>query len=204
MRDLEFLPTWYRQMRQRRRSVIFHAWLLVLLIAGLGGWMGLVNRNVHARELELTSLNDELEQTRAKQKILTKQLELRQELQARAQLVSSLGYPLEMTRLIQTLDGIMPPSMSMTELDCSIEEHQKQTTSVAAVRAGEKNQEMDRKLRVRVRGVSPTGVDLANFLSGLNSIQFFEQAAIKTSRDVVENGHVLREFEVVFLVNLNQ
>jgi hypothetical protein len=98
----------------------------------------------------------------------------------------------------------MPKAMSMTELDCAIEEQQRPVSSVSAVRPGEKTTVIDRKLRVRVRGVAPTGVDLAAFLSGLNNVPFFEQAAIKNSRDTTENGHVLREFEVVFFVNLNQ
>ncbi len=203
MRELEFVPAWYVQTQKRRRAVVFQAWLLLFVIAGLAGWTGLATRNVHGRQLELTTLQDELDATHAKQKILTEQSNKRQELQDRAQLVSSLGYPVEMTRLFQTLDTLMPRQISLKELDCTTEEKQVQSSSIAAVRSGEKPT-ISRKLKIRIQGVAPSDVDVANFLSGLNGMPIFEQAAITQSRDIIDNGHILRSFEVVFWMNLDQ
>jgi hypothetical protein len=114
-----------------------------------------------------------------------------------------------MTRLLQTLDTIMPKEMSLTEFDCDTEEQQAQTqqnTSVASLRptASDKQpSQLSRKLKVRIVGIVPSDVDLANLLSGLTNVPFFEQVALTYSRGRVESGHVLREFEVTFSMNLN-
>ncbi len=62
---------------------------------------------------------------------------------------------------------------------------------------------MDRNLRVRLQGVAPTDVELATFLTELNKVPFLEHVAPTYARDRREAGHVLREFELTFTINLN-
>ena len=65
------------------------------------------------------------------------------------------------------------------------------------------NPQMDRRLKVKLVGVAPSDVDLANFLAGLTQVPFFEQVSIAYARDKVEAGHILREFEVSWSMGLN-
>src|SRR5882757_7262049 len=113
MRELEFLPSWYPQMRRRRRIAALQGWLLLMVAAGLAAWMGLAQRNVHAAESTMSLLQQQLDQTHAEQNILAQQLELRKQLQEKEQLIASLGFPVQMTRLLQTLDSAMPKEMSL-------------------------------------------------------------------------------------------
>jgi Tfp pilus assembly protein PilN len=109
-----------------------------------------------------------------------------------------------MTRLLETLDSSMPKEMSLVKFDSNIEETTHTVTSVAGVRSGEKpQQQVDRRLKVKLSGVAPSDVDLANFLANLTKIQFLDQVAVTYARNKTESGHVLREFEISFSMKLD-
>ena len=57
---------------------------------------------------------------------------------------------------------------------------------------------------MRLVGVAPSDVDLANFLTGLTGVPFFDNVAMTYSKDKAQEGHLLREFEVTFSLNLNR
>jgi hypothetical protein len=40
-------------------------------------------------------------------------------------------------------------------------------------------------------------------MTQLSTIAFFDQVSVTYARDKSDNGHVLREFEVSFMLNLN-
>jgi len=204
MREMEFLPAWYHRTRRRKRIVTIEGWLLLALVAALGSWLGFARQSVSGSELVLASLQRQVEQAHSDQRMLTEQLELRQKLQDRAQIIASLGFPAEMTRLLQTLDSVMPAEMSLTEFDCTTDEQVRPVTSVAAVRAaGDKDKQIDRRLKIKLAGVTPSDVDLANLLYGLTNVPFFEQVSVN-ARNKLDAGHVMREFEVTFSMSLNQ
>jgi hypothetical protein len=58
-------------------------------------------------------------------------------------------------------------------------------------------------MKVKMIGVAPTDVDVMNFLTRLGDVPFFEQVYMTYAKDRPENGHVMREFEVTFCLNLN-
>jgi Fimbrial assembly protein (PilN) len=203
MRELEFLPDWYPQTRRRKQRIKLHGWCLILLILGLGVWILQSQRNVNAAQTWLRDLQGALTQSQAEQQLLDEQLRLRQQLQEQEQLIASLGYPVEMTRLLQTLDGLMPKEMSLTEFDCQTDEQPVQVTGLAVARGPDKQKQVNRRMKVKVVGVVPSDVDLANLLAGLSNVSFFEQVALTYSRGRSDGGVIMREFEVTFWMNLN-
>jgi hypothetical protein len=61
----------------------------------------------------------------------------------------------------------------------------------------------DRKLKVKLVGIAPSDVEVANFLAGLTGRSFLDQVAMTYARDRVSDGRVMREFEVTFVINLS-
>lgn len=203
MPELEFLPDWYNVRLARQRVVKLQVCGLALLILGLGGWTIGSQRNLQNRQSLLQSLEHQLDQKHTEKKILDEQLSLRQELQQREELISSLGFPVEMTRLLQTLDSVMPKEMTLTLFDCTTEETVRPVTSVAGVKPGaEKEKQIDRRLKIKLQGVTPNDVDLANLLYGLTGKPFFDQVSVTYARDKVDSGHIFREFELTFAMQL--
>jgi hypothetical protein len=143
-------------------------------------------------------------QTETEKRQLEEQLRIKKELEQREQIVAGLGYPVEMSRLLQTLDSIMPREMSLKSLTCNTEEQAHVAAGPAAAQAKpNKGASTDRRLRVALVGVAPNDVDLADFLLGLTNYPFLENVALVRADGMSEGGYLMREFEVTFTVNLN-
>src|SRR4051794_16988284 len=119
VREIEFLPDWYPKVRKRRRVVALQAWVTLILMCGLGSWMLLVQRNVHAREIEVTSLRTDLDQSESELARLEDLLQLQRQLGQQDQIFIKIGRPVETTKLITTLEQMMPTDMAL--LDLSLE-----------------------------------------------------------------------------------
>jgi hypothetical protein len=205
MRELEFLPPWYAQARRRKRLVVLQTWMTLMVVAGLGTWFGMSHRNVMAREAKLAAKTSELMQARSDSQRMDEQLQLKQELVTRGKINEQVGAPVEMTRLLATLENIMPKEMSLCELDVKTEEQLKTVTDAASAKASKNGTPLvDRKLRVRLLAVAPTDLDMVNFLTGLTNISCFEQVAPTFAQNRFGSGKAMREFQVTFSVDLNQ
>lgn len=201
MRDLEFLPDWYPQTRKRRRLVILQGWLILVLAAGMGAHLVLADRNVKVAEKSLAALQGQLEQTNAQLAEIDKLDNMRRQGRQQEQLISRLGFYVEACKTLDTIDALMPKQMSLTS--CQLDNEEKVDAGVSGIQAAKAEQLIDRRLRVRIQGVCPTDVDLANFMTQLATIPFFEQVSITYAREKADNNHVMREFEVSFSLNLN-
>jgi Tfp pilus assembly protein PilN len=206
MRELEFLPEWYPRLRRCKRMLVLQAWLTLAIVGGLGLWIGLVQRNIRSAQAAVTALDAQMRQSKTEQQQLEAQMTLKKELSQKEQIIAELGFPVEMSRLLRTLDAIMPREMSLLEISCSTEEvSPPAATSAAAARAKpEKDKQVMRRLKVRLIGVAPTDVDLANFMAALQSeYRFFENVALVRADGRSEGGHLMREFEVTCAIDLD-
>ena len=198
MRDVEFLPDWYPKLRRRRRAVAFQAWVTISIIAFLGLWMLLAQRDVSAKERELRDISSSL--TRSVQEVeRLKMLEkLKDQYASQDMVFARIGRPIEMTRLLTTLEELMPANMSM--LDLSVVTEEVKVDSVAAKAQQQKG--TNRRMKMRLQGVAPTDSDLANFLGKLTAKPFFTDVAVIYSKPRMDDGHSMREFEISFTLDL--
>jgi hypothetical protein len=204
VRELEFLPSWYPQARRRQRWLRLQAGTTLLLICGLCLWMGLARRNINSANAALATVDAQLAQSQLELEQLQVQLKLKSQLEFQRQIVSRLGLQVEMSRMINTLEQIMPKEMSLTELSFDTEEAIKRADGAPATGANtSKDQPKSRTLRVRMLAVAPSDVDLANFLAGLTNVPFFQEVAMTFAHDKSDGGHIMREFEVTFSMSLN-
>ena len=201
MRELEFLPPWYSQARRHQRWLRLQACVTLLLVLGLGLWLGLANRNINRAHAALAAVDAQLAQSQLELEQLQVQLKLKHQLEFQRQIVSRLGLQVELSRMINTLEQVMPKEMSLCELSFDTDESVKSAPSAAGTT--NKDQQKNRMLRVRMLAVAPSDVDLANFLAGLTNVPFFQDVAMTTSHDKSEGGHIMREFEVTFGMSLN-
>lgn len=201
MRDMEFLPEWYPQTRQRRRLVHLQGWLTLVLVAGMGAHLVLADRNIRTAETSLAGLQAQTAQIDAQLSEMDKLDAMRRQYRQKEQVVSRLGVYVEACTMMDTLDAVMPKQMTLTSLVVENEEKVDASAVQAAKSPGEAP--VDRRLKVKVQGVCPTDSDLANFMTQLGAVPFFEQVNVAYWKEKSENGHVMREFEVSFALNLN-
>ncbi len=200
MRELEFLPNWYPQARRRQRWLRTQGIVTLLLVGGLGLWLGLAQRNIRAAQASLASVDTQLAQSQLELEQLQVQLKLKNQLEFQRQIVSRLGLHVEISRMLLTLEKLMPKEMSLTDLSFETSEELVRTADGAT---SAKNLQKTRTLRVKLLGVAPSDVDLANFLAGLTNVPFFSDVGMTYARDKSQDGHIMREFEVTFSMSLN-
>jgi Tfp pilus assembly protein PilN len=200
MRELEFLPAWYPQLRQRKRLVLLQGWLTLLLLCGIGVWFFLVDRNIVVAEQYLGGLSAQLSQTQAQLAEMDKLDAIRRQLRRQAQITSRLGLYVEACTVIRELERLMPRQMSLTGFQLENDE-KADPSAIQAARGGEPP--VDRKLRVKIQAVCPTAVDMASFLTQLSAVPVFEQVNLNRAGESADKGHTMHEFEVTLVFNLN-
>jgi Tfp pilus assembly protein PilN len=201
MRELEFLPAWYPALRRKRRWMTLQAWLTGAVLITLGFWMLLAQRNVHAAQSTLDNIHGQLQQTDQELHRLSELQALKQQMSQQAQIVASLGPHVPTVRILNELEQLMPPEMALLDLSLTTQT-QSEPTDVLAKAAGAQPTLM-RVMHFRLHGVSPTDVDLGNFLARLAGVPYFSDIAMVYSRDRADSGHRMREFEVTFAIHLD-
>jgi hypothetical protein len=203
MRELEFLPEWYPQIRRKKRLLVLQGWMTMAVVVTLGLWMLLAQRNVRAKEADLITIKSRLQDTQSELAKLDEMLGLQRKWRVQDQIIIKLGKHVEASRLIAALDELMPPTVAIVSLTLDTEEQGPPAGSLAAARAAqERDKAPVRKMKVKLQALAPTDEDLANFLSRLTA-RPFEQVALNYSRQRTESGHVMREFEVAFAMDVS-
>src|SRR5262249_39921340 len=145
-----------------------------------------------------TSLRSDLNQSEVDIQRLEDLLTLQRDLGKQDGIFVKIGRPVEATRVLTTLEQLMPRDMALLELGLDTEETtQKPAGSLASRAAAEaKNNKTETALRLKVHGVAPTDMDLAEFLAKLTAKPFFKNVELTYSHERTDSGHVMREFEV--------
>jgi len=204
MRDVEFLPTWYTQWQKRRRLLFLQVWISIILALGLGLWVFLANRNRCNAEDALGTIKGQWQQTNLQVQQMERMEALSKQWRQQAEVLGRLGEHVKSSQMLVKLAEMMPPTVSLLSLEFAVEETPIQVTTPP--KSGGKEpatSPMDRRLRVKLLGVAPTNLEMATFVIELNKVTFFDHVAPTYARDRREAGHVLREFELTFTVNLN-
>lgn len=198
MHEMEFLPDWYPHLRRRKRMVVLQLWATVLVAFGFGLWVFLAKGNVAARQIDHRSVARQLEQSRADLHELNNQLNEKQKLEAEQRIVSKVGLHVEATRLLGKLDQIMPREMTIVEANFDTLDMPLPLDPMSDNRV----QKYARKLMVHLSGVTPSDADWAGVLAKLSSVPFFQDVRLVAAHDKVDQGHLMRQFEVSFMVDL--
>jgi len=212
MREPEFLPAWYAKLRRRKRLLKLQACMTLVLAAGLGLWSVLVHYNVGVARASLVQIGGQMAETQVELARLENLLSLQKQLQEQDKVLARLGLHVDSARMLAALKTSMPAEMSLIESNVQIEEKPAVAGSLASAvkltgtkaKAGETAlPELDRRMRVKLLGVTPTDVDVATFLARLQATPYFQQVALSYARDRADNGYLMREFEVTFSLSLN-
>lgn len=203
MREVEFLPAWYPQIRRRRRLVVLQGWLSFVAVVGMGLWMTIAQRNLSAATSMLAQVDGDLTRSRTELKEVEELETLNKKLGEQAQILSKVGNHVEAARLLVTLDEVMPKTMTLLELSFLTEEQVPLTLADARLTQQQKERTVERRLNVKVAGVAPTDVEVAEFLTRLTGKPYFEDVRMTRSKPRPDKGRLMREFEVYFSMDLN-
>ena len=204
MRELEFIPTWYVRLLRRRRLLFVQSWLALAMAGGLALWVFLADGNARAAEIALESLRHQVQQTESQLQQMDQLEKLRKQWRRQADVMDRMGLHVESARLVSKLAEVMPRAVSITLLQLEVRETPMALASAArAALRDSAPPPMDRTLHVYLQCVAPTDLEVVTLITELSRVPFFQKVTPTYARDRRESGHVLREFELTFEVNLN-
>lgn len=206
MREIEFLPGWYPAIQRRYRWVIVQAWTTLVILLSLTAYAVVERVKLHiaGRTTEQTEAQIRVSQEQLAK--LTEKMKYEQELRQKDQILAQLGLGVDSTRLLKAMEDAMTPEMALTNFSLETQELPRAVplTLISSHHAWDQSGELDRRLKVTVDGVAPSDVEIVSFMANLQRFGCFENIVFPYFRPGhSRDGHVLREFEVTFEVNLN-
>jgi Tfp pilus assembly protein PilN len=214
MREVDFVPPWYRDLIRRRRSaggyLVLLTLLLVLVVAGA------LRRQseIRAAQREMAAADAETAASRTDLEKLEALRQLRDQWRRQEQVLTSTGVNVEASRLLAALTKVVPPDAALTGISFAVAEPEREVAGApapaatapsvneTAAQASEPRPER-RRLNVSLRGVAPGEVAVANVLAGISKQPLFRHVNLTYAKDRQDQDATVREFEVTFVVNLD-
>lgn len=121
----------------------------------------------------------------------------------RADKAARLLIPLPRSRIVAEVIQSLPTQTSLTDLSIAQETVRTVTSAAQDLKAAGRRQKAteiseESQMRLRLRGLAPTDVEVAQLIAGLANSQCFDQVDLSFSEDQLIENHVLRRFEVSF------
>ncbi len=200
MREIDFLPDWYRHVMRRRKRLMVQAACSITLLAAIG--LRAVYSRHHATVAEAAVIQTENQIARAASdaREVDRLTNLRQRWARQVQRIERLGTHVEAARLLAALDDAMPSGVALSDLQVDTDER----PSTTAPSSGSAVPSNDRRLRVRLEGLAASPGELEKFLARLKATPFFEQVSMGFNKNTLDAGRTVQQFEISFSINLNQ
>jgi Tfp pilus assembly protein PilN len=209
MQELDFLPDWYHVRQERRRSYFVMVWLMVCLLGVMGVWFYLTHARIgeYRRQLEA----DKAERSAVGELLvrIDKERSIRDDLARKSNIAARLHSQPDALHVLGQVTDLMPEDVFISQLQLATEVIKEETPksggrSPRIVRRKSRKTEESRpaaprsRYIMRIKGVASMDVSVANFIARLSAVDGFEDVRMVYTRDLVQNRHNMREFEVTF------
>lgn len=189
MPDLEFLPSWYSQLRRQERTLLGYV-MLALAVVGYVSWCcNTTHVQVAAASEQASDIDSRLNAaTRSALDPVKAATQVTQLLNA-AQGLAAIRGSAPLSRDLATITEVIPAGVLLTDL----------TIEASSAAAGSTQPAAD-GLLVRLRGEAPRVADVANCQAALSRLRCVKDLRLSAARDLPGPGNVSREFEITFLL----
>ncbi len=201
MREVNFLPDWYQAVCRQRmylRTQVFATGAVALA--------GLITLLVSYRQCEAATQALHYTSQKAEQAVkqvhqLDEMLSLQHQLVGKRRIVSELGLPVELSRVISELNDCLPREANFTDIELKTQETPLESI---ADRAKQPNAStVTRKLALNLKGIAPTESDVTAFWSRLIQRPFFTEVRLVNSIERRNGEHRWRSYEITLAIPLD-
>ena len=213
MRNIDFLPEWYRADRRRRDSRLTRMWLGIIGLAALFVWFAAGRSGVNEAEEQLAHLRGQnltvqaglgiIDQLRGEQTLLLEKHKLARQLTPRISCVETL------VRLAE----LIPPRVAVQHLELkNRQEKSLKAKSLASVAArssqskadsGSQEQSENQELHVSLVGLAPSEMDVAVLVGQLSGRHEFYGVSLEYCNAMRIEDHEGCTFKLSFAVKDN-
>jgi Tfp pilus assembly protein PilN len=201
MREFDFLPEWYPAVRRQRSVLRMQVYAsATVVVAGVAALL-VSYHQCEAAQQTLTLTNARAEQAVKEVHQLDEMLSLQNQLVTKRQIVSELGLPVELGRVVSEFNECLPREVSFTDIDIKTTEASIDSISERAKQGG--NKTVSRRLEISLKGLAPTESEVTAFWSRLIQRPFFTEVRLVNSVERTSGEHRWRYFEITLAIPLD-
>ena len=191
MKDIDFLPQWYRQARRSHDSRISRLWLAMIGLCALAVWFGVGKLQTGQAQAQLAYLTDQNQMVQEGLDLIGQLEEEQAELQERYKLAQELAPTLSSVEILSKLADLIPPQIALKKLEVvsklsepSAARSDKLTALAAKISAGTPSgptppQPRTVEMEVSVIGLAPSETDVAILVGQLAGCRDFRQVRLE-------------------------
>jgi hypothetical protein len=202
MVEVDLLPPWYPVLLKRRRRLQVQGWLTCLVVIVLMAVLVWRRANEEATHVELASLEEQRRMTDMTLSQLLAEESRVNGLLSRAELVSRMGLPLEVSRVLAQIDAAMPADIALTGLDVTTEERsgpaQGAPVRSAGVRGG-----AQKSMKFSFTGFASSPESVIALSRSLQQQPLLRDVAPAGTQSTEVYGRLIVAFEISFRVDLS-
>jgi Tfp pilus assembly protein PilN len=202
MLNIDFLPERICRQRALRKRIVRQGWLLAGCALALVV-LGYVRQDrIATAKAEQQMLNDRAMNVQQQLRVRDALEKQQAELVVMQQIEQDLGSRINVLDVLSELERVTPPTVSLTHLametmDVRVPKQQ----SLRRRRELENGRDASvRRIRLTVTGLSPTDVDVANFIGQLSASPLFDDVNMDYARNREFRGRQAREFRAMCYV----
>ena len=202
MVEVDLLPSWYPLLMMRRRRLHLQAWLTGALVVVLVAVLVWHRASEEATQVELASLEQQRRATDATLSELALEEARLAGLLRHAELVSRMGLPLEVSRVLSEIDAALPEDIALTALDVVTEEQALPGQPLGLSR-GTNTYARLKQMQFTLIGYAASPTSIAALSQSLRKLPLLRDVRhSRTRSDTVFNQQVML-FEMSFRVDLS-
>lgn len=201
MDSIDFLPEQVSNQRARMRRMARQGYILAACVLGIVALAYLGHGKVSKAQAELSAAQDRAAGAKQQLAVLESLEKQQGELMIMERIENELGSRVGALDVLAELQSLMPESIALSSLtletmNVALAEPKGRTNrSKRPTRAKDAEADSVNRLRAVITGVSPTDVDVANFIGQLSASPMFEDVNMGYAKTVDFRGRKAREFQ---------
>ena len=204
--QINFVPDWYVQKRQRRASLKRQGMLIVLMVVGMAGLWAIGHQRVSGLSEYRNSLQAQLNAAEFQMTEVAKLQSAKATLTEQIRIYREIARPITFGQMVATIGALTPEPVFLVTVKAKTEESTRRRVIPGGGENGRDKTVVDKfqTIHVELEGVAPSNVEIANYIGQLAGNGLFRNVKMEFSREGEIENALTREFRISMEVPLDR
>ncbi|MBN1764706.1 MAG: PilN domain-containing protein [Sedimentisphaerales bacterium] len=209
---VDFLPENYLEKKAQRRTNLVCLMLFLIVAVGVGTGLFLIQRRQSMIKAQADKINQEMVQASEALKQLEQLEEKKQEMMTKASISAMLMEPVPRSLLLATITNALPKGVSLVDYDMNckeiVDKSQPSQSRNKRSRRSKKDEPKPEDVKpkkmetdIELTGLAPTDIEVAQFITNLNSSHLLSQVNLKLSEEFEYQEDIMRRFKLEVILD---
>ena len=205
--NIDFLPEDYLEKKSQRRTNIVCLFLILLVVAGVGGGFLFTERQQGNLKQKVAEVNQKMVRASESLKQLDELEKKKKEMMEKAAISAMLMEPVPRSLLLATITNDLPERVSLIDykMTCKVLKTSSRNSRSRNKRSRGKKKKTEAakpapppktETTIDFTGLAPTDLEVAKLIANLNKSSLFSQVNLKLSEEHKFANEVIRRFQL--------